>query len=286
MTVAVGVLCARVRVEEKQIITALGEAGAVAMPVPPTSMPLPPGPALQDLAALGGSSESDAHEAPSVVIDRSTNRQIARPLVRLLRQSGMRVIDAGLASRRNRQEVATAWAQAGLPRPATMIAFSEATGVQAAGMVGYPSTLLPMIPGTAPTALLDEDTADAVIEHRIVLGSADEAVVLLQAGAPSEETLHRIHMVGGRAVAFDGAAPSDVAIELARKAAAAIEAEVVTIEVATVGGSLVVWDAQPVAEFRKSTPLGAVTVAEAIAALVGSSMHAGEEMPDVIALSA
>jgi len=36
---AIGVLCARVRVEEKQIITALGDAGAVAMPVPPASTP-------------------------------------------------------------------------------------------------------------------------------------------------------------------------------------------------------------------------------------------------------
>lgn len=286
MTVAVGVLCARVRVEEKQIITALGDAGAVATPVSPTSLPLPPCPAPQDIAALGGSTEGATMDAPAVVIDRSTNRQVARPLVRLLRQAGVHVIDAGLASRRNRQEVATAWAQAGLPRPTTLVAFSEATGVQAANMVGYPATLLPMIPGTGSTVLHDEDTADAVIEHRIVLGNPDEAVVLVQAGAPQGDQLHRIHVVGGEAVAFDGTSPSDIALELARKAADAIDAAVVTIEIAAIDGKTVVWDAQPVTEFRKSTQLGSKTVAEAIASLTSAALHTGEEVRDVLALSA
>lgn len=285
MATAVGVLCARVRVEEKQLITAFGEAGAVAMPVSPMSLPLPPCPAPQDIAALGDSSDAGILGADGVIIDRLTNRQVARPFARLLRQSGVRVIDAGLASMRNRQEVATALTRAGLPRPKTMIAFSEATGVQAAGMVGYPATLLPMIPGTASTTLHDADTADAVIEHRIVLGSADEAVILVQAGAPSDEHLHRIHVVGGEAVAYDGPIPSAAMTDLACKAANVIGAAVVAIEIATIEGELVVWDAIPVAEFRKSTLLGTKTVAEAIAALVSPS-GAVQEARDVLALTA
>jgi [lysine-biosynthesis-protein LysW]---L-2-aminoadipate ligase len=285
MATAVGVLCARVRVEEKQLITAFGEAGAVAMPVSPMSLPLPPCPAPQDIAALGDSSDAGILGADGVIIDRSTNRQVARPFARLLRQSGVRVIDAGLASTRNRQEVATALTRAGLPRPKTMIAFSEATGVQAAGMVGYPATLLPMIPGTASTTLHDADTADAVIEHRIVLGSADEAVILVQAGALSDDHLHRIHVVGGEAVAYDGPIPSAAMTDLACKAANVIGAAVVAIEIATIEGELVVWDAIPVAEFRKSTLLGTKTVAEAIAALISPS-GAVEEARDVLALTA
>src|SRR5690606_39108287 len=151
MATAIGVLCARVRVEEKQVLTALGDAGAMAIPVPPTSMPLPPGPALQDLLALGSSEAGEEAFVPGVVIDRVTNRQVPRPLGRILRQGGIDVIDAGLAASRNRQEVATAWEIADLPRPKTLIGFSEATGSQAANMVGYPATLLPMIHGTATT---------------------------------------------------------------------------------------------------------------------------------------
>lgn len=293
MTTAVGVLCARVRVEEKQIMTALGDAGAMGMPVPPTKLPLPPRPALQDLLALGEGDHSDSgtNGIPPVIIDRATNRQAARPVCRLLRQAGIGIIDAGLASTRNRQEVATAWANAGLPRPATLIGFSEATGVQAANMVGYPATLLPMIPGAETTVLLDEDTADAVIEHRVVLGTADEAIVLVQAGAPAGADIARIHIVDGKAIAFEGETLLDGAIVLALRAAAAIDAAVVSIDIAVVDGVMVVWDAQPVADFRKSTLLGDTGVGEAIAALAVS--RAGNaplltdgEVRHVLALSA
>lgn len=289
MTTAIGVLCARVRVEEKQVLTALGDAGAMGMPVPPTNMPLPPCPALRDLAALGSSGAGDATAFPAVILDRVTNRQVARPLIRILRGAGVDIIDAGIAATRNRQEVATAWAAAGLPRPHTLIGFSEGTGVQAANMVGYPATLLPMIHSAATTVLLDDDTADAVIEHRVVLGTADEAIVLVQAGAPSAAERLRIHVVDGRAIAWEGETLPDGAAGLATRAANAIKAAVVAIDIALVGGKMVVWDALPVADFRKSTTIGTRTVGEAIAALAMrrvSSSATGTEVPHVVALSA
>lgn len=290
MTTAIGVLCARVRVEEKQVLTALGDAGAMGIPVPPTGTPLPPRPASQQLA-VPGSSEAGDEVVPGVIIDRATNRQVARPLGRLFRQAGIDVIDAGLAATRNRQEVATAWDAAGLPRPLTMIGFSETTGVQAANMVGYPATLLPMIHSAATTVLLDEDTADAVIEHRIVLGTADEAIVLLQAGAPSGTDLVRIHVVDGEAIAFDGDALLDGAASLAVRAAAAIGAAVVAIDIAVVQGQVVVWDALPVADFRKGTLIGKTSMGEAIAtlALRRAERHAPGDrsgVRHVVALSA
>lgn len=267
MTTAIGVLCARVRVEEKQVLTALGNAGAMGIPVPPTGMPLPPRPVPQDLAVPGASDAGDGTVIPGVIIDRATNRQVARPLGRLFRQAGIDIIDAGLAATRNRQEVATAWDAARLPRPLTMIGFSETTGVKAANEVGYPATLLPMIHSAATTVLLDEDTADAVIEHRVVLGTADEAIVLVQAGAPSGSELVRIHVVDGEAIAFDGETLPDGAANLAVRAAAAIGAAVVAIDIAVVSGHMVVWDALPVADFRTSTMIGTTSMGEAIASL-------------------
>lgn len=262
---AIGVLCARVRVEEKQLITALGDAGAVAMPVPPASTPLPPGPAPQDLAALGASTNGAGDTAPRVLIDRCQNRAVAATMLQLLHGSGVRVLDAGLAAVGSRMQVAAALARAGLPRPASLVAFSEATGVEAAVALGFPATLLPTTPGSATTPLLDGDTADAVIEHRIVLGVSTEAIVLLQAGAPEADDLVRVHVVGGRAIAVDGDAANAEAIRLAEQAASVLEASLVTIEIACVGGACVVWDVLPVADFRQSTLLGTISVAEAIA---------------------
>ncbi|HWV35519.1 MAG TPA: hypothetical protein VNZ55_07800 [Thermomicrobiales bacterium] len=266
MTTAIGVLCARVRVEEKQIITALGDAGAVAMPVPPSGTPLPPCPAPQDIVALGSGSFAGDVDMP-VLIDRGGNRAVSAPLIRMVQCAGIGIIGGGLAAHGTRLDVANAIGNAGLPRPETLVAFSEASGVEAAAKVGFPATLLPIESGSAATSLLDVDTADAVIEHRVVLGTKAEAVVLIQAGAPKTSELSRVHVVDGRAVAVDGATPSTDAIDLAEQASRAIGATLVAVDIATVNGRSVVWDVVPVADFRASTPLGRVSIGEAVADL-------------------
>lgn len=294
MTTAIGVLCARVRVEEKQIITALGNAGAVAMPVPPAGLPLPPCPAPQDVAVLGMNREQVGmgNVTPAVIIDRAANRPVAAAMLSLLKRAHIETLDAGLASTGSRLDIASALSAAGVPRPASLIAFSEASGAEAAVAMGFPATLFPMTAGSAPTTLLDGDTADAVIEHRIVLGSQSEAVVLIQAGAPSAAEITRLHLVDGEVLAFEGAVPCARAIDIARRAAAVLGADVVSIDVAFPDGASVIWDVLPVADFRESTSLGATSIGGAIASLAmkraGKQTRASgwEEASHVIALTA
>jgi len=288
MTTAIGVLCARVRVEEKQIITALGDAGAVAMPVPPSGTPLPPCPAPRDIAALGSGSLAGDVDMP-VLIDRGSNRAVSAPLIRMVQCAGIEIIGAGLAAHATRLDVANAIGRAGLPRPETLVAFSEASGVEAAASVGFPATLLPIESGSVSTALLDSDTADAVIEHRVVLGTKSEAVVLIQAGAPNAGELVRVHVVDGRAIAYDGATPSSEAVDLAEHVSRAIGATLVSVDIARVNGQSVVWDVLPVADFRTGTPLGRMTVGEAVADLALRRAEASREWEGtchVIALTA
>ncbi|MGN6032112.1 MAG: hypothetical protein ACTHQE_10660 [Thermomicrobiales bacterium] len=287
---AVGVLCARVRVEEKQIIAAVGVAGAAGMPVPPPSTPLPPGPASLDLATLGIAQVSTSSGEDVVIdstltalIDRCQNRTIAAISLPILRASGITVLDAGLAADRNRLDVARVLATAGIARPHTLIAFSEESGIEAARRIGFPATLMPLTPGQAGTTLHDEDTADAVIEHRVVLGSDAEAIVLIQAGAPSVADRIMIHVVGGKAVAFDGPMPDAAAITLAEDAARAIGARIAGIEIATIGGQQVVWDVQPVAEFRQATLLGPESMADAIARAALDGDQSGDRIGSLTA---
>ena len=271
---AIGVLCARVRVEEKQVIAALADAGVVALPVPPTSAPMPPGPATADLAALGTHQPADAsaHQTLDVVIDRCQNRHVAAAMLPLLKLGGAQVIDAGLAATGTRLEVATALATAGIPRPQAFIAMSEASALDAAARLGYPATLLPQQPGTAATALLDHDTAEAVIEHRVVLGTHGEAIVLLQAGAPAGDRLGRHHVVGDAVIATEGALAGEAAQALAVEAAQALGAQAITVDVAEVNGVLVVWDVAAVADFRVATLTGERTVGQALADLATAKM--------------
>ena len=168
MTMAIGVLSARVRVEEKRIMAALERAGVLTMPVPPAAMPLPPDPTLRDVQNLINEAPGCETAVPLVMIDRIPNRAVGRIMNRLLRQAGISIIDAGVASRRNRLQVASVWDAAGVPRPRSLAAFSEDTAMSAANQLGYPATMFPMLHSSGAASLPDEDTADAVIEHRAI----------------------------------------------------------------------------------------------------------------------
>jgi len=271
---ATGVLCARVRVEEKQIIAALAEAGEVAMPVPPASAPLPPGPAPQHLVALGGFHDATTGEAIcqdlTSIIDRCQNRAAAAATLQIFRAQGLRTLDAGIAATGNRLLIASALAVAGVPRPACLAAFSERSGMIAADHLAFPSTLLSLTPGGSTVQLHDRDTADAVIEHRVVLGRDSEAIFLLQAGAPAEHERAIVHVVDGRAIATEGADVGSEGLSLAETCAHVLQASIVEITIATAVAGLIVWDVQPVGDFRGARLVGERTVADAIAALVGS----------------
>ena len=283
---AIGVLCARVRVEEKQIIAAVGVAGSAGMAVPPPSMPLPPGSATLDFALLGIEQVSAAtivdspglDRALTAVIDRCQSRTIAAVALPIMRAAGIQVLDAGLAAQGSRLDVARVLATAGVPRPNCLVGFSEASGNEAARQLGFPATLLPLTPGSTTTSLLDADTADAVIEHRVVLGTPAEAIVLIQAGAPtvSERTL--VHVVGGRAIAIQGAAIDNAGLAMAEHAADAVGASIVSVELATLNGTLVVWDLHPASDFRHARVLGSQSIPAAIAELAVNGMRAANTL--------
>jgi hypothetical protein len=258
-----------VRVEEKQIITAVGVAGHAGMPVPPPSTPMPPGPASLDLVTLGGEESANGTEGQSldVVIDRCPDRVLASVTLPIMRTAGVRILAAGLAAEGTRLDVARALAVAGVPRPTCLVAFSEESGVEAANRIGYPSTLLPLAPGSETTAMLDQDTADAVIEHRVVLGKGPASVVLIQQGAPRDDERTIVHVVGGRAIAVDGNVTEVGAVAIAEHAARVVGASIVAVELVRLAGKIVVWDLHPVADFRKARLTGEQTIGEAIAEL-------------------
>lgn len=265
---AIGVFCARVRVEEKQIITAIGEAGFAVVPVTPASSPLPPGPAVSGGSLLGDLSGASEQESVNVLVDRCANRTVAAATLPLLKSAGTTVIDAGIAATGTRLQVAAALGLAGVARPTSLVGFSEQTANEAADRLGYPAELFGLQPGSSSTVLHDADTADAVIEHRVVLGNESEAIVLLQAGAPSSDQRSMVHVVGGEAVAFSGAVPGVKTIALAESAADALRASLVAIEIAMTAEGLVVWDVHPVADFRQAKLIGPLTVGDAIAQVV------------------
>ncbi len=269
MNSTVGILCARVRVEEKQMVEAFALAGVSARPLPPVPTPvsLPPVP-CQPLAAAEASGEIG-----SLVIDRCQDRVLAAALLPLLRATGVEVMGSGLAAAADRLAVATALATAGIPRPRTMLIASEATGLAALETLGYPATVLPLTTGEAEVSLCDKDIAEAVLEHRNVLGGSRGGVALIQAGGCDPAFKTTVFVAGGTAVGYrspSGRRPGGEWLRVAEQTAAVLGAEFAGVELVAADGGPVVWDVLPVPEFRDAEPVGQHTVAEAIAAFVSA----------------
>jgi glutathione synthase/RimK-type ligase-like ATP-grasp enzyme len=262
----VSVLCARVRVEEKRLIEALAAAGVPSAALPPCSEPMPLGPSPLQPFAAGLANGA----ATKVVFDRCQDRAVAAALLPLLKANGATVIDAGIAATGDRLAVVSALNRAGVARPQTLLVTSEATGLAAFDALGVPSTLLPLDPGSSGIVLRDREIAEAVFEHRNVLGGSKDAVALLQQGVAEEGRL-LVLVAGGKAVAIDGeldGARCGQAVELARAAAAALRAAYVAIEVASGDGRLVGWDVPPTPEYRNMRPLTARSIESALRELL------------------
>src|SRR5215217_5439780 len=228
MMATVGVLCARGRVEENAIMAALAQAGIVSALFPPADEPLPVGP-------MSPSPTGRQFPVPQIVVDRHPTRQIARAVLATCDALGVPMLCAGIAATGDRLDVASALAAHGLPRPLTALCTSEDAGIEAVAAMGLPATLLPLDLKSAPIALLDQDAAEAVLEHRAVLGGAEGSLGLIQAGSPGTENLVNVIVVDGVAVGLEtrlGTAVPDQALCLAEDAARALNAHLVAIVIA------------------------------------------------------
>jgi [lysine-biosynthesis-protein LysW]--L-2-aminoadipate ligase len=266
----VGVLCSRARIEEKALMAALANAGIVSALFPPADEPLPVGP-------FPVAPEGRSFPVPQLVVDRHPNRQIARAVLTTCQALGVPALCAGLAATGDRLDVASTLSAHGLPRPATALCTSEAAALQAVTAMGMPITLLPLDLAEGPIGLLDEDAAEAVLEHRAVLGGSSSSLGLIQAGAPEPHQLTTVIVVDDMAVAVGdtscGTAPAGV-VRLAEEAARALDAELIAVVVADIASTLVVWDVQPVPDFRLAQALGRQLVAETITCAVSARLAA------------
>jgi glutathione synthase/RimK-type ligase-like ATP-grasp enzyme len=216
--------------------------------------------------------ETASGELAGPVIDRLQDRALASVVLEL-EPHQVRVIGAGVAATGSRLTIAAALARANLPRPAVFATHDEASGLEAAREAGYPAAFLPLEPKVPGLTLWDADTAEAVLEHRAMLGQRVDTLGLVQAGTGLDRI--RVIVAGGAAIGYEGdqALASEEAFGLAVAAAGALKADLVGVDlIASVNGSFI-WDIDPVPDFRNATPVGCDSVAMGIARLVESHVH-------------
>jgi [lysine-biosynthesis-protein LysW]--L-2-aminoadipate ligase len=245
-------------------MAALAEAGIVSALFPPADEPLPVGP-------LSPSPTGRPFPVPQLVVDRHPTRQIARAVLATCDALGVPALCAGIAATGDRLDVASALAAHGLPRPLTALCTSEDAALEAVAAMGLPATLLPLDLESTPIPLLDRDAAEAVVEHRAVLGGVSGSLGLIQAGSPATNSLVKVIVVDGAASALEaapGTTVPDQSLRLAEEAARALNADLVALIIALGSTEPVVWDVHPIPEFRHAMPVAGVTFAQAIAEAV------------------
>jgi [lysine-biosynthesis-protein LysW]--L-2-aminoadipate ligase len=175
----VAVLVSRIRVEEKLLLSALEAAGVVVQAVDDGELLL---------GATGDAAPprliSGELLAADVILERSIST--ARGLYAL------RVLEAWHFPTVNRYATAstcadkllttTALAAAGIPQPQAQLAFTSESALTAIEEMGYPVVLKPVIGswGRLLARVNDRDAAEAILEHKEVLGSYQHGIFYIQ----------------------------------------------------------------------------------------------------------
>ncbi len=167
--VRIGILCSRVRVEERLIFQAFAQRG-----VEPER--------IVDGEVVLAVCASPLHW--DVVLDRSLSQSRAIAALRILEAGGMATVNTGAVVATCGDKVATSAALAGrhLPIPRTQVAFSREAALRAIEDIGYPVVVKPPVGswGRMVARINDRDAAEAVLDHKQHLGTAQDNVYYLQ----------------------------------------------------------------------------------------------------------
>src|SRR5438552_1538427 len=165
----IGILCSRVRVEEKALFEALRRRNI-------------PFERLDEDRVQFAIGDSMPHD--DVVLDRSIHHGRSLYALTLLNAAGIPSVNRGRVARICGDKILTtaALSRAGLPVPKTVVTFTRAAALDAIEKMGYPVVLKPMVGswGRLLAKINDRDAAEAVLEHKETLGSYQHGIFYIQ----------------------------------------------------------------------------------------------------------
>ncbi len=171
-----GVIFGRLRVEEKMLLAAL-DARAVQYEL------------LDDRQLsfhIAGSQEVDRGDWGrfDVVLERCLSHSRALTSLRILESWGLKTVNRSQVVDVCGDKILTtaALTQAGVPSPRTAVAFTPESTLEAIEDIGYPAVLKPAVGswGRLLSKVNDREAAEAVIEHKEVLGTYQHKIYYVQ----------------------------------------------------------------------------------------------------------
>ncbi|MCS6843527.1 MAG: lysine biosynthesis protein LysX [Caldilineales bacterium] len=188
----VAVLVSRIRVEEKLLLASLEAAGAQVQVVNDGELVFRLGDGVTRLEA-------------DVALERSVSTARGLYALRLLEAAGMPTVNTYTVASTCADKLLTtaALTEAGIPQPQARVAFTPEAALQAIEELGYPVVLKPVVGswGRLLARVNDRDAAEAILEHKEVLGSYLHSIVYVQEYIAKPGRDVRAFVVGDETVA-------------------------------------------------------------------------------------
>lgn len=166
-----GILYSRVRVEEKLLFEKL-EASGVEYDL------------LDDREAIYDLWDGAPYKKYDAMLERCINHSRALYALRILEDYGIPCVNSYRVADTcgDKLKTTAALERFGVPSPRVKIAFTPESALQAIEQIGYPAVLKPCIGswGRLISKLNDREAAEAVLEHKEVLGSYHHSIFYIQ----------------------------------------------------------------------------------------------------------
>jgi [lysine-biosynthesis-protein LysW]---L-2-aminoadipate ligase len=165
----IGVLCSRVRAEEKLLFIELERRGL----------------AYEKIDDREQIFDLHRREYPyDVVLERCIQHSRALYMLRLLNDAGVPTVNSYQVALTCGDKFLTTQAlvHAEVPTPGCLLAFTPESALAAMEQLGYPVVLKPVVGswGRMVSKINDRDAAEAILEHRDVLGSYQHSIFYIQ----------------------------------------------------------------------------------------------------------
>jgi len=166
----IGMLCSRMRIEEKALLAALRERDVDHERI--------------DAQALTFELGAEGLEGYDAVLVRCLSHTRAYYLSHWLEGTGMTCVSphAAIATCGDKLLTSAALQNAGIPIPRTVVAFEPEAALRAMEEMGYPVVLKPLFGswGRLLARVNDREAAEALLEHKVTLGGYMHSVFYIQ----------------------------------------------------------------------------------------------------------
>lgn len=188
----IGFLYSRARVEEKLLIEALEKRNI-------------PHDRINDEDAEFDLGEPGRWREYDVILERCINHSRALTALRILNDWGIPSVNTAYVADvcGNKLTTSSALVRAGVPTTRIKVAFTPASAIKAIEEIGYPAVLKPAVGswGRLISKINDRDAAEAVLEHKEILGSYHHSIFYIQEYVKKPGRDIRAFVVGNETIA-------------------------------------------------------------------------------------